>query len=57
MISCSPGSSRIGFLIVLLDDSLLAGIFAAIRGVESKENIVVPGVVVSAFFLFTPDLT
>ena len=54
--SCSPGSSRVGFFIVLLDDSLRSGILAASIGVDKPESIVTGvGVVVSAFFRLTPD--
>lgn len=69
--SCSPGSSLVGFFIVLFDDSLLRGIFAASVGVDKPEGVENPdgvdnmgrgsvtgvGVVVSAFFRLTPDLT
>ena len=55
VITFSPGNSLIGFFIVLLDDSLLNGIFAGIVGVDAIDKIFGPGVVVSAFFRFTPD--
>ena len=59
--SCSPGNSLVGFLMVLFEDSRLKGIFAAITGVDKLTGVDgsagVPGVVVSAFLRFTPDLT